>query len=65
MEKIYNNKKIAKADVCLLLEGTYPYIKGGVSSWAHELIKNHSHLTFNIVSIMPKDYTAEVIAKLK
>ncbi len=21
------------ADVCLLLEGTYPYASGGVSSW--------------------------------
>ncbi|MDA8382933.1 MAG: GT4 family glycosyltransferase PelF [Betaproteobacteria bacterium] len=25
-------------DVTLLLEGTYPYIKGGVSTWVHQLI---------------------------
>lgn len=33
-------------DVTLLLEGTYPYIKGGVSSWVHELISGLPHLRF-------------------
>lgn len=47
------------ADVCLLLEGTYPYVTGGVSTWTHELLKAQSHLTFHIVSILPQD------AKLK
>lgn len=27
-----------EADVCLVLEGTYPYISGGVSTWAHQII---------------------------
>ena len=27
-----------KADICLILEGTYPYVTGGVSGWAHGLI---------------------------
>jgi hypothetical protein len=40
------------ADVCFLLEGTYPYVAGGVSSWVHELIKDHSHLRFSIVAIL-------------
>jgi hypothetical protein len=40
------------ADVCFLLEGTYPYIAGGVSSWVHELIKDHRHLRFSIVAIL-------------
>ena len=25
------------ADVCLVLEGTYPYVSGGVSAWVHDL----------------------------
>ena len=25
-------------DVCLILEGTYPYIVGGVSNWTHALL---------------------------
>jgi polysaccharide biosynthesis protein PelF len=44
-----------EADVCLLLEGTYPYILGGVSSWVHDLIRAQSHLTFALVSITPDD----------
>lgn len=27
-------------DIVLLLEGTYPYIKGGVSSWAHQIVSS-------------------------
>jgi len=41
------------ADVCLILEGTYPYVAGGVSSWVHDLIRAQSHLTFHIVSLLP------------
>jgi glycosyltransferase involved in cell wall biosynthesis len=38
-------------DVCLILEGTYPYVVGGVSKWTHALIKNLSHLKFSIVHL--------------
>lgn len=31
-------KDPATCDICLLLEGTYPYVKGGVSGWVHELV---------------------------
>jgi polysaccharide biosynthesis protein PelF len=41
------------ADICLILEGTYPYITGGVSGWAHELIKSSKDKTFHLVSIVP------------
>ena len=44
-----------KADICLILEGTYPYVAGGVSTWTHELIRRQSHLTFHIVSILPPE----------
>ena len=42
-----------KADICLILEGTYPYVAGGVSQWTHDLIRDLSHLNFHIVSIQP------------
>lgn len=42
------------ADVCLLVEGAYPYVKGGVSSWIHQLIQEQSHLNFHIVSLVSK-----------
>lgn len=36
-------------DVTLLLEGTYPYIRGGVSSWVHQLIEGLPELCFGLV----------------
>ncbi len=41
------------ADVCLILEGTYPYVRGGVSGWTHDLITHQSHLTFHLICILP------------
>ncbi|MEI6032758.1 MAG: GT4 family glycosyltransferase PelF [Verrucomicrobiae bacterium] len=35
-------------DACLLLEGTFPYVRGGVSGWVHRLIDLHPHLQFSI-----------------
>lgn len=40
-------------DVCLLLEGTYPYVAGGVSTWVHQLITAMKDIRFGIVSIAP------------
>jgi len=42
------------ADVCLVLEGTYPFVSGGVSSWVHHLTSHLSHLTFTVLHISPK-----------
>lgn len=33
-------------DITLLLEGTYPYVSGGVSGWVHQLIKSHPQYRF-------------------
>ena len=40
-----------KADVCLILEGTYPYVTGGVSTWTHDLISAQSDLSFHLVTL--------------
>ncbi|MEI8669880.1 GT4 family glycosyltransferase PelF [Pseudoalteromonas sp. B131b] len=37
------------ADVLLLLEGTYPYVRGGVSSWVHQIIEGLPHYNFELV----------------
>jgi glycosyltransferase involved in cell wall biosynthesis len=39
----------ATADVAMLLEGTYPYVGGGVSSWVHQIIRGMPELTFGLV----------------
>jgi len=36
------------SDVCLLLEGTYPYAAGGVSSWVDQIIRGMPDLTFSL-----------------
>lgn len=36
-------------DVTLLLEGTYPYVRGGVSSWVHDLITGLPEVRFALV----------------
>jgi polysaccharide biosynthesis protein PelF len=36
-------------DIGLLLEGTYPYVSGGVSSWVHQIITSMKEYTFALV----------------
>jgi len=47
------------ADVCLILEGTYPYVTGGVSSWVHDVISNLPDFTFDIIAIVPSRHFAK------
>ena len=44
----------ADADVCLVLEGTYPYVRGGVSTWVHDLIGSLPELRFALVHVGPQ-----------
>ena len=36
------------ADICMILEGSYPYARGGVSIWADSLIKSLPDMTFHL-----------------
>ncbi len=40
-----------KTDVCIITEGTYPYVYGGVSSWIHNLVSSMPDITFSLVNI--------------
>jgi glycosyltransferase involved in cell wall biosynthesis len=40
--------------VCLLVEGSYPYITGGVSAWVQELIAALPEIRFVLFTISPK-----------
>ncbi len=53
-------KSKIKTDICLILEGTYPYILGGVSSWVHDLIKNYPQFTFSLASIVPPEQELQI-----
>ena len=39
--------------VCIIAEGSYPIIRGGLSEWAHMLIKALKNVTFDIYCISP------------
>lgn len=38
--------------VCIIAEGCYPYVVGGVSSWIHNLINSFPNIEFNLVTII-------------
>lgn len=48
----------APIDVMLLLEGTYPFVSGGVSSWMHQIIAGFPNIRFGGVFLgsQPSDY---------
>ncbi len=39
--------------ICIIAEGSYPYISGGVSTWIHRLVKEMPEHEFEILSLMP------------
>jgi glycosyltransferase involved in cell wall biosynthesis len=39
------------ADVGVFVEGTYPYLRGGVSSWLHSLMTHLPELSFDVVHL--------------
>lgn len=41
----------ADADVCLIVEGGYPYVLGGVASWTDSLMRASPELRFHVVAI--------------
>ena len=48
---MFFSKPKPEADICLLLEGTYPYVSGGVSTWVHQIITAYPQWKFAILHI--------------
>ncbi len=40
--------------VCIILEGSYPYITGGVSAWVHDLLLGLPEIEFSLFTISPE-----------
>ncbi|HTJ94911.1 MAG TPA: GT4 family glycosyltransferase PelF [Pararobbsia sp.] len=55
-------RRAASADIALLLEGTFPYVRGGVSSWVDQMIRAFPEKTFAIVFIgsREEDYDGQL-----
>lgn len=43
------------SDICLLLEGTFPYVSGGVSTWIYDLVRKMPDRTFSLVFLGAKE----------
>lgn len=48
--------KESHAPVLLILEGTYPWYRGGVSEWIHQYLKYNPRQLFNIIQIVTDEY---------
>jgi len=51
--RVMTSPATTPCDVCLLIEGAYPYVAGGVSTWVHDLLRAQSDLTFHLVVLVP------------
>jgi glycosyltransferase involved in cell wall biosynthesis len=40
--------------VCMILEGSYPYITGGVGAWVHDIIGGLPDVEFSLLTLSPK-----------
>src|SRR6266436_2219033 len=60
MMRVETGRSVAPApeksavDVCIIVEGAYPYVSGGVSAWVHGLIRRQPELRFCVVAILPE-----------
>jgi len=49
------------ADICLIVEGSYPYVTGGVSSWLQSLITTQKQFSFHVVTLVVN--TSKLVSK--
>jgi glycosyltransferase involved in cell wall biosynthesis len=50
----------APVDVCLVVEGCYPFVSGGVSTWLDWLMRTQPDLTFGIMAITADSRPREI-----
>lgn len=44
----------AETDVCIIVEGCYPFVPGGVSAWIDWLMRSQPETRFSLVSLWPR-----------
>lgn len=50
-QRDFNGQNLPEVDVEVVLEGSYPYVTGGVSSWMHRLIEGMPEIKFGVVHL--------------
>jgi len=46
----------AEADVCLIVEGCYPYVAGGVANWLDWLMRSLPEIRFSVTAVVADDH---------
>lgn len=46
---IFEGLESKDVDICMILEGTYPFVRGGVSNWVSELIRVFPQYRFGVI----------------
>src|ERR1700726_3552980 len=54
LSRLLRKREARIPDVCVIVEGAYPYVSGGVSAWVHGLIRRQPDLRFCVVAILPE-----------
>jgi hypothetical protein len=49
--KYINNPDPSKKTICIIAEGSYPYVTGGVSSWIQDMISGLDNFNFIVLAI--------------
>lgn len=47
----YSDPEYPDVDVAIIMESTYPYLKGGVSAVVHDIVCENPDLTYGIIHI--------------
>ena len=47
-------------NVCIITEGGYPVIRGGLSEWCHQLIRESTDIQFSVFCMVPPGYEEPV-----
>ena len=55
IELVEEDEEEEEFDICLMLEGTYPFVAGGVSSWVHNVVKALPEFSFTGICILPTE----------
>ncbi len=48
-----------ETDVCIIVEGCYPYVSGGVSAWIDWLMRSQTDTSFSVVALWPRPTTQQ------
>jgi polysaccharide biosynthesis protein PelF len=53
--KSWNGGVMSESDIGILVEGSYPYVPGGVATWVHQLIQSLPEYKFDLIVLLARE----------